>query len=452
MRRVAQRTATRSPRRLAAIRPGARSAGATGSSRTASRSSCRATRSRSSRTCRASPRCGRTSATTPRASTRRARSRSAPTSSGARTLETAGNGMKIGIIDDGVDATHPYFNPSGLPVPARLPEGPDAVHDAEGDRAAHVRAGLADLQVRERAVRPDDVVPRDARRGHRRRRPRHAGRRHASSPASRRTRTSGTTRRSRSRRPSFGLDGNSAEIAAAIEAAVADGMDVINLSLGEPEVEPKRDIVVTAIEGAARRGRRAGRRGRQRLRRLRLRLGQLARQRAERDHRRRGRLAQRDRGLLLGRADAGLAADEAGRRLHPAWPSLSSLPESQGGRGARSSGTSMAARTSPAAPRCSKQRHPTLDGRADQVGARADRRPGARRERPGGVDARARAAASINLPRARRPAGLRGADGALVRRARGRCERDAQRRADRRGRRRGRLDGDDRAAAGRRVT
>ena len=51
--------------------------------------------------------------------------------------------------------------------------------------------------------------------------------------------------------PDFGLDGNSAEIAAAIEAAVSDGMDVINLSLGEPEVEPSRDIVVTAINRAA---------------------------------------------------------------------------------------------------------------------------------------------------------------------------------------------------------
>ena len=51
--------------------------------------------------------------------------------------------------------------------------------------------------------------------------------------------------------PDFGLDGNSAEIAAAIDAAVSDGMDVINLSLGEPEVEPARDIVVSAINRAA---------------------------------------------------------------------------------------------------------------------------------------------------------------------------------------------------------
>jgi hypothetical protein len=51
--------------------------------------------------------------------------------------------------------------------------------------------------------------------------------------------------------PGVGLNGNSPEIAAAIEAAVRDGMDVINLSLGEPEIEPSRDLVVRAINGAA---------------------------------------------------------------------------------------------------------------------------------------------------------------------------------------------------------
>ena len=48
-----------------------------------------------------------------------------------------------------------------------------------------------------------------------------------------------------------GLNGNSPEIAAGIEAAVRDGMDVINLSLGEPEIEPSRDLVVRALDGAA---------------------------------------------------------------------------------------------------------------------------------------------------------------------------------------------------------
>jgi hypothetical protein len=46
-------------------------------------------------------------------------------------------------------------------------------------------------------------------------------------------------------------NGNSPELVAAIEAAVADGMDVINLSLGEPEIEPRRDIVALALDAAA---------------------------------------------------------------------------------------------------------------------------------------------------------------------------------------------------------
>ena len=49
----------------------------------------------------------------------------------------------------------------------------------------------------------------------------------------------------------FGLDGNSPEIVAGIERAVLDGMNVINLSLGEPEITPSRDIVVQAIDAAA---------------------------------------------------------------------------------------------------------------------------------------------------------------------------------------------------------
>jgi hypothetical protein len=49
----------------------------------------------------------------------------------------------------------------------------------------------------------------------------------------------------------FGLNGNSPEIIAGIEAAVRDGMHVINLSIGEAEVEPTRDLVARALDGAA---------------------------------------------------------------------------------------------------------------------------------------------------------------------------------------------------------
>src|SRR5690348_17944660 len=38
-------------------------------------------------------------------------------------LATAGQGIKIGLIDDGIDQAHPYFNPSGFSYPAGFPKG-----------------------------------------------------------------------------------------------------------------------------------------------------------------------------------------------------------------------------------------------------------------------------------------------------------------------------------------
>ncbi len=51
--------------------------------------------------------------------------------------------------------------------------------------------------------------------------------------------------------PDGGLNGNSPEIIAGVEAAVADGMDVINLSIGEAEIDPRRDLVARALDAAA---------------------------------------------------------------------------------------------------------------------------------------------------------------------------------------------------------
>jgi subtilisin family serine protease len=165
-------------------------------------------------------------------------------------FETAGNGMKIGIIDDGLDASNPYFNPSGFTYPAGFPKGltqlttakvivqrafppPSSTYKnaslpfdpAESFHATHV-AGIAagDFGTTAGTTKITGVAPNA-----------YLGNYKALSTPT----------------PGFGLDGNSAEIAAAIEAAVADGMNVINLSLGEPEVEPSRDLVVKAIDGAA---------------------------------------------------------------------------------------------------------------------------------------------------------------------------------------------------------
>ena len=167
-------------------------------------------------------------------------------------LSNQGAGIKIGIIDDGIDQTHPYFSPAGYTMPPGYPKGQTAYTTA---KVIVARAFAPAGTTWKYALKPFDprrVGARDARRRHRRRERGHdsTGERDAS-PASRRARTSATTRRSASRPPGVGLDGNAAEIVAAIEAAVKDGMDVINLSIGEPEVEPSRDLVARAIDAAA---------------------------------------------------------------------------------------------------------------------------------------------------------------------------------------------------------
>jgi subtilisin family serine protease len=165
-------------------------------------------------------------------------------------FETAGNGMKIGIIDDGLEASHPYFNPSGFQYPPGFPKGLtqyttpkvivqrtftpasptwknaklpfDPANSFHATHVAGIAAGVHGANAAGTAI--SGVAP---------------------------NAYLGNYKALTIPTPGFGLDGNSAEIAAAIEAAVADGMNVINLSLGEPEVEPSRDIVVQAIEGAA---------------------------------------------------------------------------------------------------------------------------------------------------------------------------------------------------------
>ena len=166
------------------------------------------------------------------------------------TLESAGNGMKIGIIDDGLDQTHPFFSPVGFTMPPGYPKGNTAYTTAKvivarafapaspkwryaglpfdpelSEHATHV-AGIAagDHETRANGAVLSGIAP---------------------------NAYLGNYKVLTIPTPSVGPDGNAPEIAKGIEAAVADGMDVINLSLGEPEIEPNRDIVVKAINGAA---------------------------------------------------------------------------------------------------------------------------------------------------------------------------------------------------------
>ena len=170
------------------------------------------------------------------------------------TLVTAGEGVKIAIIDDGVDRAHPFFAPAGFAVPAGYPKGNTAYTSAKvivarsfpppdaswryanlpfdprqsehGTHVAGIAAGDHDTTASSdnRAVKVSGVAPRAF---------------------------IGNYRIGTIPTNGAGLDGNSPEIAAAIEQAVKDGMDVINLSYGEPEITPARDIVVQAMNAAA---------------------------------------------------------------------------------------------------------------------------------------------------------------------------------------------------------
>jgi subtilisin family serine protease len=170
------------------------------------------------------------------------------------TLATAGQGVKIGIIDDGLDQSHVFFSPSGYAYPPGFPKGntqyttPKVIvakafaparpawkyastpFDPDNSEHATNVAGIAAGDHDTLASTPDGRF-------------RASGIAPSAYIGNYKVLTVPTT--------DFGLDGNSPEIVKGIDEAVKDGMDVINLSLGEPEIEPTRDIVVRAIEHAA---------------------------------------------------------------------------------------------------------------------------------------------------------------------------------------------------------
>jgi subtilisin family serine protease len=169
-------------------------------------------------------------------------------------LATAGNGMKIGVIDDGVDQTHPLFDPRGFSMPSGYPRGNTAFTTAKvivarafaPPGAGYANAGVPfDPEQSDHATHVAGIAAGNN------------GVAAATFPG--RPVVSGVAPRAYLGNykvltiptPRVGLDGNSPEIVAGIEAAVRDGMDVVNLSLGEPEIEPRRDVVVAAINGAA---------------------------------------------------------------------------------------------------------------------------------------------------------------------------------------------------------
>ena len=182
-----------------------------------------------------------------------------PSLIGAPALSAAtgarGDGVKIAVIDDGVDQSHPFFDPTGYAYPAGYPKG--------GRRWTTPRVIVARSFPGPGSGRRGRLpVDRDASF-------------HGTHVAGIAAGKSGTTSPGgRTHRPTANLSGvaprayignyrvftvptgvghvgNTPELVAAFEAAVRDGMDVINLSGGSAETDPPNDALVEAASNAA---------------------------------------------------------------------------------------------------------------------------------------------------------------------------------------------------------
>ena len=167
-----------------------------------------------------------------------------------------GEGVKIGVVDDGIDAGNPFFNPAGFSYPAGFPKGqtkfttPKVIvarafpgpgsgkqgrlplYRADSFHATHVAGIAAGVQGTVAGAGPDHptvtglsgIAPRA---------------------------WLGNYRVFNTPVPTGGDDAFTPQIVAAFESAVADGMDVINFSGGGPEVDPTADALIEAVDNVA---------------------------------------------------------------------------------------------------------------------------------------------------------------------------------------------------------
>jgi minor extracellular serine protease Vpr len=166
-----------------------------------------------------------------------------------------GTGMKIAIIDDGIDQSNRFFDPKGFAFPAGFPKG-GATWTTPKVIVARVFPGPNAGAAGRLAVDPNSSF-------------------HGTHVAGIAAGDAGTTAPAGRDHPRVtGLSGvaprawlgnyrvftvptpighvaNTPEIIAAFEAAVRDGMDVINFSGGGPQIDPATDALVEAIHNVA---------------------------------------------------------------------------------------------------------------------------------------------------------------------------------------------------------
>ena len=178
-----------------------------------------------------------------------------------------GDGVKVAVVDDGVDHEHPFLDPTGFSYPAGFPKGVQAttpkVIVARGFAGPGANSSPLD---RERSFHGTFVagviagVETDVA----------AGRTGSCSESSGGCHPAVNDVEGVAPRAYIGnyrvfnvpapsplggcCSANSPEIVAAFEAAVRDGMDIINFSGGGPQADPRTDILIEAVRNVARAG------------------------------------------------------------------------------------------------------------------------------------------------------------------------------------------------------
>ena len=208
---------------------------------------------------------------------------------GQPTFSTAGNGIKIGIIDDGVDQAHPFFNPAGYTMPPGFPKGNTPFTTAKVIAARAFSPPTNTWKYAKHPVRPGAVRARDPRRRDRRRqllarrdpRPRPALR---GRPARVSRQLQGADRPDRELRPERQRARDRRRDRGGRPRRHGRDQPLARRGGDRAEPRPRRH----RDQRGRRRRRRARDRRRERLRRLRRRQRLLPGQRREGDHRRRG--------------------------------------------------------------------------------------------------------------------------------------------------------------------